>query len=253
MMVSPSLSLQAIAQDYEVNVPLEEVHENGDKRYNSSESIKHYGHDIEHEIDSAADQESATIPLHHGDHGGDHAKEGYEGGHGEKHAEGLPQFDPSTFPTQIFWLTAVFILLYIFFSRKTLPDISKVLDTRQGHIQNDLDMADDLKNEAEKVRGAYEEILQEARHTSSEAFATVEGDIKAKTEKMTKEYTERAAAEMEKTEKAVSDAKTAVMSEIDTVAAKVAAEAAERIIGVKVDESYASSIVSSLQGKKKAA
>ena len=51
-----------------------------------------------------------------------------EGAHGagmEDHGGGvgLPQFDPSSFPSQMFWLAVTFAILYLFFSNKTAADI----------------------------------------------------------------------------------------------------------------------------------
>lgn len=175
-----------------------------------------------------------------------------DGHHGEA-AEGLPQFDPSSFPSQIFWLVVTFVFLYIFFSKKTLPDISRVIENRQAHIQGDLDMAEQLKSEAEKVHQAYEEILDEARQKSTSSFDEVDALIKEKTDAASEDFRKTSAKELEKTEKSVEKAKQKVMGEMDSMVAELASQAAEKIIGVKADVKKAEKLVQSLQGKKKAA
>src|SRR5690606_28063422 len=61
--------------------------------------------------------------------------------HAEGHPTGggLPQLDVSTFPSQLFWLFVSFGIMYMIFSRRTLPEISGVLENRQSHIQGDLE------------------------------------------------------------------------------------------------------------------
>ncbi len=173
------------------------------------------------------------------------------GGHAK--AVGLPQFDPTSFPSQVFWLVVVFIILYIFFSKKTLPEISKVIETRQDHIQTDLDGAESLQKEAEAIHQAYEDILSEARQTSMGAFLDADKSIKAQAETENQNFRKRSAKDVEKTEKSVEKAKIKVLSEIDAIAAEVARDAAEKIIGVQADLKQAKSVVQSLQGRKKAA
>jgi F-type H+-transporting ATPase subunit b len=172
-------------------------------------------------------------------------------GHAE--AVGLPQFDPSSFPSQVFWLAVVFVVLFIFFSKKTLPEISKVIENRTEHVQNDLGGAASLKSEAETVHQAYEKILEEARLTSMSSFSAVEDVIKERSDAASEDFRKRSAKEVTKTEKSVEKAKEKVLGEIDSVAAQVARDAAEKIIGVQADLKHAESVVQSLQGKKKAA
>lgn len=183
------------------------------------------------------------------------AEHAADAAHGAAHesSAGLPQLDFTTYPSQIFWLVIFFIFLYGFFSRKTLPDISGTIESRQEHIRSDLDTADELKTESETVKEAYEAILEQSRAKSGESFAAVDEAIKEKTKASTDDFLARSAKEIEKTEKAVEKAKAAAMAEVDAVAARVAADAAVKIIGGKADVKYAESIVQSLQGKKEAA
>ena len=91
---------------------------------------------------------------------------------GGKPEGGLPQLDVSAFPTQIFWLIISFALLYWIMSKMAVPRIAEVLEERQERITDDLETAERLKSEAEKVQADYEKALAEAR---SEA----QGHIKA--------------------------------------------------------------------------
>ena len=159
---------------------------------------------------------------------------------------GLPQLDPSTYPSQIFWLFLVFAFLYVFFARKSLPEISETIENRAERIRNDLDSAAKLKDEVASVQATYEESLSKARKDASELFQQIENDIKIQSEKNTKEFQERASEEMAKLEKNIDKARKSAMEDMSNVAAEVATEAAEKIIGVRADESSAKAVVKSL-------
>ena len=50
----------------------------------------------------------------------------------------MPQFDPATFPTQIFWLLVSFVGLYLILWKLVIPRITDVLAMRQEKIEDDL-------------------------------------------------------------------------------------------------------------------
>src|SRR4051794_27035857 len=63
----------------------------------------------------------------------------------EPHQGGLPQFDVSTFASQIFWLILACWALYYLLVRKGLPRIDSILEERQRRITADLDHAAALR------------------------------------------------------------------------------------------------------------
>lgn len=161
-------------------------------------------------------------------------------------SSGLPQLDPSSFASQTFWLFLIFILMYVFFARKSLPQISQTIETRAERVKNDLDSAERLKEEVEAVQTSYEEKLAEARAESSAVFTKIEEDIKAKSEKHASEFQERSAKKVAELEKNIEQARKKAMDEMSDVAAEVSAEAAEKIIGVRADQKSAKAVVKSL-------
>lgn len=176
------------------------------------------------------------------------------GGHHEK-TSGLPQLDATTFPSQIFWMIVIFAIMYFFFAKKSLPEISTTIENRAERITSDLDSAERLKEEVASVQKSYEESLTGARDESSAMYTQIEHDIKAKTEKYTADFQEFSAKQVQDLEKSIGDARKKAISEMSDVAAEVAKESAKKIIGVDVDDKYARSVVDSLASKsvKKAA
>lgn len=167
--------------------------------------------------------------------------------HVDHHASaGLPQLDPSSYPSQLFWLAVVFIFMFIFFSKKTVPQMSRTIENRNERITKDLDSAERLKNEVAELQQSYEEKLSQAREESFAVFVNSEKEIKDETQSRTTKFQERSHKKIVQLEKSIDKALDSAMKDMSDVAAQVAINASEKIIGVKADEQTAKKIVKSL-------
>ncbi len=180
------------------------------------------------------------------------------GGHGDTAAHGdaspgLAQFDPSSFPSQIFWILLTFLVMLTFFSLKTLPDISGVLENRKQQIQGDMKTAEKLTQEADTVQKAYEEALTQARADASQVLQTLNDEIKAESaheqELFRKRYEKKVATTEKNVEKAVQDA----MSDMTDIAAELCTFAVEKISGIKTTTEAARAVIDSMNNTRKAA
>ncbi len=177
--------------------------------------------------------------------------------HGEAHGSGessggLPQFDPSTYASQVFWLTITFVILYVFFANKTLPDISGILENRRLHVQSDLETSEKIKTEAENAQKSYEENLEKARTEAARITMDVSDKIKTKTARSYKLFREEADKNVEALEKRLHKAKKEAMEDMNTIAAELASEAAEKIVGISTDIKQAKTVVDALNRRKAA-
>ena len=169
----------------------------------------------------------------------------------DHHAEvdGLPQLDFTTYTSQIFWMFVAFIILYVNFSKKTLPEISGAVETRRDKVEGDLDNAKDLKEQADKVHAEYEQALQAARAKASDTFKTVEDEIKANNNARLNAFKDRANKLTQDTEASIIKAKTVAMADTQSVAAEIASIAAEKIVGIPADFKQAETLVKSINKK----
>lgn len=179
-----------------------------------------------------------------------HEAAGAAAAHHEGGGGGLPQLDPANFTSQIFWILVAFGVLYVFFSRRTLPEISSVLETRHAHIQSDLTSAEDLRREAEEVQESYEKILADARNKAARSFAQAEEKISARRVKEYQAFQERSAKALADKEAALEKAKNEAIEQMNVLAAEIAREAAEKIIGVETDLKQAKTVVKSLHSAR---
>ena len=75
----------------------------------------------------------------------------------------MPQFEPTWYASQIFWLVIVFYILYRALKGQIIPTVAGVLADRDARIQGDLELAQRRRNELEAMKKAYEDDLAKAR------------------------------------------------------------------------------------------
>lgn len=170
------------------------------------------------------------------------------------HAEGgLPQLNVSTYPSQIFWLALSFGLLYFAFSKKILPGIGGVVESRDSMIKGNLGMAENLRAQAEEVRHSYEKNLEAARANAIKAIQDVEMASKQKASDQAESFRKKTDETIKDAEVRVGAQKDKAMGDMKQVAAEVASIAAEKITGINTDVQKAKAIVDSIADKAKAA
>lgn len=162
---------------------------------------------------------------------------------------GLPQFDPTSFSSQLVWLALVFAFLYFVFSRFSLPKIGRVVETRNDKISLDRDTAERLTLEAQSVMEAYEKGLAQARNDSARFHAEAHDVVKKETEAAMAAFADKGDKQIAATEKRLADSKHQVMDEMHTIAAEIASAAAEKIVGISTDINAAKTVVQSVNEK----
>ena len=162
----------------------------------------------------------------------------------------MPQFDPTWFISQIFWLVLVFGALYWLMVKRALPKVSKALDARAERIQGDLDRAAKLQHDAEITAETYEAAIAKARDEAREAIraaqvATV-ADLDARQDVLSKELAAQASA----AEARIAEASKDAMASVREIAVGTAQAAAGHLIGGNVDEAKAASAVDGILNRQ---
>ena len=79
-------------------------------------------------------------------------------------AEGMPQFNAKSFNSQLFWLAITFTVLYLITTYFLLPRIRENIRLRKNKISNDLERAESIKIEIEKMISESNVKLDEAKN-----------------------------------------------------------------------------------------
>lgn len=158
---------------------------------------------------------------------------------------GMPQFDASTFPTQLFWLAVTLVLFYFAMRNIALPRIGNALDSRRRKIDDDLQKADRNREEAEAAMAAYEKALADAAAEAQAIQRRTAQEIAKRTSDRRAKLASKLAAETREAEARIAAAKEPALAKLQDMAADVVQEAAAKLAGVKVTAADAKSAVSS--------
>ena len=161
---------------------------------------------------------------------------------------GLPQFDFSTWSSQIFWLVVTFGLLYFVLAQFILPRIREGLTERGDRIADDLDAASRMQKEAELAETAYERVMASAKAKAHNIADTtrksVDADIEAEILAAEAEFASKQAAADEQ----ISKMRTAALSKIDDVAADTVGAIVEKIGNISPTAASIKSAISAAKG-----
>jgi F-type H+-transporting ATPase subunit b len=158
----------------------------------------------------------------------------------------MPQFDPSSFASQIFWLAVTFVALYFVMARVVVPRIADVLDTRRRRIETNLEKAETLKKDAATALAAYEKAVGEAREQARGLIAEAGRHIAETAAREEAELAKRLAARVAESEAGIARALEAAMGGVREAAAEATADAAQRLIGERLDRAEADKAVAAV-------
>ncbi len=156
----------------------------------------------------------------------------------------MPQFDPSTFSSQLFWLLICFVVLYWVVSKFAIPRIGDILEQRERVVQDDLDRAESLKGEAEQALADYEAAMADAREQARTLMFKVTSDAKAAAESRNRDIGEELTAQIADAEQRIASARDEAMASLTSIAADAAKDAASRLAGLEINSGDAEAAVS---------
>ena len=164
---------------------------------------------------------------------------------------GMPQLNPEFWISQIFWLTLTFGTLYLVLSKLILPKISANLEARKSQILENIEAAEKQREESEQKIKEYNKIIQdskiEAKNYFNQAREKIIKDINQKKESLNKELNK----EIKKAELEIEELKNKAPEKINKIAIEVSKDLIQQLIGVEVNNSSISAIVSDLSKKDK--
>lgn len=141
----------------------------------------------------------------------------------------MPQLDPSTFGSQLFWLLVCFGALYLVLSFIVVPRISKTLATRAETLESDLAAAETFRSQAETALQAYEDALAEARSRALALAQEMRAEVQAETDRQKAELDANLAEQAAAADVALMAARDAAMAGLKDAAAGLVGDIMEAI------------------------
>lgn len=157
----------------------------------------------------------------------------------------MPQLDIAAFAPQIIWLIITFTLLYVIMAKVALPRIGSILEQRQARIDDNLDAAQNLRNESNADAEAYEKSLADAREQARTSIYEATQEMSGEAARRHEELGSRLSEDLKAAEQRIAAAKDAALEGIQEAASSVASEATERLIGIAPGEEAVKTAISS--------
>ena len=145
----------------------------------------------------------------------------------------MPQLDPSTYVSQLFWLVVTFVVLYYVLSKMILPKIAEALENRQAHINHDLERATTLQEEADGVKDAFEAELAQARNKAQQEITAIKQRAAQEASAQQDQVSARLAADLAAAEQRIATARQQAMGNVAEIAVQLTESAVERLSGIK--------------------
>ena len=163
----------------------------------------------------------------------------------EQGGSGLPQFDPSSFASQIFWAMVSFGVLLFLLNRYVLPIINKTLDERADSIKSEIVEAQDLREQAEKVLAEYQQQLADVHKEAAFILEHSRRDAIESHEKALREMDIELKRKKELFSSELDFAKRQAVKEVRGAAVELTMLATEKLVARHVDSDEAGRMVES--------
>ena len=158
----------------------------------------------------------------------------------------MPQLEASTFISQLFWLAITFASLYLVMWKVVIPRVADVLRDRQERLDDDLEKAEALRNEAASVLEAYEKTVADGR-AQAQAILREAADQNDKAAAIRQAALgEQLAQQTAAAEARIEGAPEKALANIRSIAAEAAQAATLRLSGATITQDEAEEAVAAI-------
>ncbi len=143
----------------------------------------------------------------------------------------MPQFEQiDVFGSLIFWSVISFVFLLVLLAKFAYPPILAMLETREKKIAGDIQGAEDLKTQADKLKRDFEEQLKTA-HDKASTIVQLAGEEARKIQEKTLGETQAKCRQMQKeTEHEIQASRNQILAEIRGYVSELTVISAEKIL-----------------------
>lgn len=134
---------------------------------------------------------------------------------------GVPQLDPTYYPSQLFWLIICFTLMYVLLSKVALPPVERMMDRRDDKVRIDLESAHRARTETEEVESLYNRSLRDADEEARTCINKIVEKAKTEHDKALKEAQSRLSDKISETEQFLLGEKNSMLKDVPAMAERL--------------------------------
>lgn len=149
---------------------------------------------------------------------------------GAEKKPGLPQFDYTTFVSQLFWLVLTFGVFFWLVRTFFAPKIDKTISHRQKTLNDNIKEAEKLLANSKKMEEQVEEKLQAARARARQDLSDVNNKITERQEKAMKEFQHSADKVLQDNEKKLQTMRANILANKDAVVRETSQQIVKKLL-----------------------
>lgn len=162
----------------------------------------------------------------------------------------MPQLDPSSYVSQVFWLLVSFFLMLVMMKFVVIPRISIAIEERKRNIESYVKKAEKLQQEALASLEKYNAMIDEAKQTAEEQTKKAETELKSFIEEKSAETSEMLAAKIADNEKIIADERREALDEIANISQNAAFMIVQKLGLENLQKSDIKDVAESLRGQQ---
>ena len=164
---------------------------------------------------------------------------------------GMPQLNPEFWVSQIVWLVFTFGVLFIVLSKLILPKISDNLESRKSQILENIETAEEQREESEKKLKEFDKIILESKLEAKNQFNEVRQKILEDISNKRIDLEKDIDKEISTAEEEINNLKINSSEKIKNIAIETSSELTKQLIGEGANNSSISAIVEEQSKKNK--
>jgi F-type H+-transporting ATPase subunit b len=155
----------------------------------------------------------------------------------------MPQLNPESFPSQLFWLAVTFVVLYVLMAWVGIPRLAGVIEARRRRREDDLARAADMQAEAEAANQAFQRAMAEARAQAQAVLKETSDRLAAEAAERQRALAAALAAQVDEAERRIAATKQQALAEVRGIAVDVGRSVVEKLTGAAPNDARVAAAV----------
>lgn len=133
------------------------------------------------------------------------------------------------------WFALIFGGMYYYLSKRFLPAVGKVIESRRARIAKDIDEATELQRQADAAAAEHERSIAAARASAQATAQAARDKTAAETDAKRKAIEDELSVKLGEAERRIAANRSAAMANVSAIARETTGAIVERLIGRSPD------------------
>ena len=159
----------------------------------------------------------------------------------------MPQMEFADYFPQIAWSIFAFATLYFLMARLALPRITDILESRQRRLDQDLELAEKLRDEATAALAGYESLMAAAHAKTEIILSEARETLQCETAQRLDALKAQLESKVTESERRIQNTMAQAVDEVVVAASVSARSGVKKLIGFEASEEQARAAVDAVR------